>query len=95
MTDFNLKVIKGDINKKYYPNKYRCYSVELNKNQKFTLKYYKCPLLKKPRYGCLKVNKKNKLVYIPYSNYKGCDNFILLYPFNDSYIVILYNLLIN
>ena len=61
------------------PDTSKCYIVNMDSNDKFTLKYEKCEILKKPLNGTLYVNKKNKLVYVPNKNYVGNDYFALLY----------------
>ena len=82
LTNFELIVPKS-------PNNNRCkeFCVKLKENEKFIINlnvvysryalFEKYRIIKKPKHGCLSINSKNKLVYIPNKNYTGKDGFVL------------------
>lgn len=71
------------------PNNNRCkeFCVKLKENEKFIINlnvvysryalFEKYRIIKKPKHGCISINSKNKLVYIPNKNYTGKDEFVL------------------
>ena len=82
MTNFELIVSKS-------PNNNRCteFCMTIKENKKIIIKLNsiysnnclieKYKIIKNPKHGCVSINSKNELTYIPDKNYVGKDNFVL------------------